>query len=473
MNTVGRIAKNTGVIIVGDVLGKMISLVVVIYLARYLGSIGFGKYSFIFAYVSLFRILGDLGIDTIIVREISRDASKKDIYIGNAIVMKALLSAFAFISSILVISALGYPLLTRELVFIYSITLLFAASSPFADMFQVELRMEYATFIRIITQMLSAVFVLLVIIFERGLVALFILLVLSSFLGVLLTLYYSKQFTRPKFELNFGLWNMIIRASIPLAFSSIFIVIYHKIDIVMLSMMKGDEVVGYYSAAYGLAGTLGIIPSAFAVSIYPLMSEYFASSKESLIKMYERSCKYMMSLGIPIAVGTTLLSHRIIPFIYGKEFAPAIPALSILIWAEAFIFVNVILYTALNSINMQKINGYTSFLLVIVNISLNLILIPRFSFIGASLATVFTEGVGFGIGSFVLYKQFYKFYLPIKSVIASIFMGSIIVVFIDLIPVYLNILLGAIVYFLIFYLLKGLEKEDIELAKNLFGSIRP
>ncbi len=472
MNTVSRIAKNTGVIIVGDVLGKMISLLVVIYLARYLGSIGFGKYSFVFAYVSLFRILGDLGIDTIIVREVSRDASKKDIYIGNAVLMKVLLSAFAFISSILVVSALGYPLLTRELVFIYSITLLFAASSPLGDMFQVTLKMEYATFIRITTQVISTVLIFWVIFTKKGLLDLFVLLVLSAFLGVVLTIYYSRAFVKPKFKIDFALWKMILRESWPLALNAVFITIFLRIDVVMLSKMAGDSAVGFYSAAVNLSEAFNIIPSAFMISLFPLMSQYFKTSKEALEKSYELSFKYMMSIIIPIAVGTSILTEPIILSIYGVNFLPSASVLGFLIWAAVFTFAGIVHYNLLISANQQKLAFSLTSTSAILNVILNIILIPRYGFIGAGIATLISYAWGFPLAYFLSQTRPYMkslFKSSLRPLFSSLVMGLYVVYAYYSLNFHLLLIIGiaAIFYLIILFIVNGITKEDLALFKTI------
>lgn len=471
MDTVGRIAKNTGVIIIGDFICKLISLVVVIYLARYLGSSGFGKYSFIFAYVSFFRILTDLGIDTIIVREVSRDTSIKDIYIGNAIIMKAFLSMLAFVSSILVISALGYPLLTRELVFIYSITLLFAASSPLGDMFQVNLKMEYATLIRIATQILSAVFIFWVIFTNKGLVDLFVYLVLSALLGVILAIYYSKQFVKPKFEVDLGIWRMILGESWPLALNAVFITLFLRIDVVMLSKMVGDSAVGLYSAAVNLSEAFNIIPIAFMISLFPLMSQYFKTSKESLKKSYDLSFKYLVSIIIPIAVGTSILTEPIILSVYGSKFLPSASVLGFLIWATVFTFAGIVHYNLLISADQQRLAFLLTSTSAILNVILNIILIPIYGFVGAGIATLISYAWGFPLAYLMPQTRPYMkslFRSSLKPLFSSLVMGVYVVyafyiLYFSLLP---TIFTAGILYSIIMRAVNGISGEDIALFRE-------
>ena len=110
--------------------------------------------------------------------------------------------------------------------------------------------------------------------------------------------------------------------------------------------MKGDAVVGWYNAAYQLVIGLKPIPRLFMNALFPLMSSYFASSNESFKVAYEKSFKYLLILGLPLAVGITLLADRFILLFYGQQFYPSIIALQILAWDILLVF----LYTCLGTI---------------------------------------------------------------------------------------------------------------------------
>ena len=124
MNTVQRVAKNTGVVFVGDIIFRTISLVVTLYLARYLGTVGFGKYSFVFAYLSFFLVITDFGLHTILVRDMSRDKSSAPKLIGNAYFIKLVLTVFAVVLSVIVISLMSYPPDTTSYIYVATFTLL-------------------------------------------------------------------------------------------------------------------------------------------------------------------------------------------------------------------------------------------------------------------------------------------------------------------------------------------------------------
>jgi len=157
LSTVQKVAKNTGIVIVGDVIFRLISLFVTIYLARYLGTVGFGKYSFVFAYLAFFGVISDLGFRAILVREMSRDSSIAPKLIGNAYIIRLILTVFAVVLPIIIITLASYPSDTITYVCIAAFTLLFMSFSDlYTTIFQANLRMEYNIIAKLTFKVLSA-----------------------------------------------------------------------------------------------------------------------------------------------------------------------------------------------------------------------------------------------------------------------------------------------------------------------------
>ena len=149
-----------------------------------------------------------------------------------------------------------------------------------------------------------------------------------------------RNFIFPKIEIDWGFWKSMIKEALPFGLSGIFITIYYWIDSVMLSMMVGDEVVGWYNAAYRLIVVLLVIPGIINITIFPTMSRFYVSSQNSLRSMSRKYFKFMLTIAIPMGVGTTLLADKVILLIFGVGYIQSIIALQILVWAMVFIFAN-------------------------------------------------------------------------------------------------------------------------------------
>jgi O-antigen/teichoic acid export membrane protein len=337
MSTLQRVTRNTGIIIGGDLIFRLISLVVTIYLARYLGTAGFGQYSFVFAYLAFFGVITDLGLQTILVREMSRDASTVPKLIGNAYIIRSILTVFAVLLSMIVISSMSYPVDTTTYVYVASFTLLFISFSDFyATLFQANLKMEYREIAKLAFKIISASLILWIIFSHGTLMQVIIALVFSEMVKTLISYYFSRKLVRPRFEIDFGLWSYLFKEALPIALAGVIFIIYFRIDVVMLSMMQGDAAVGIYSAAYKLSDPFSLIPIALLTSMFPIMAASFKAPEERLIRIYKLCVRYLFIILFPIAIGTIILADKIIFLIYGNEFYGSATALSILIWAFVF-----------------------------------------------------------------------------------------------------------------------------------------
>ncbi len=471
MGTVHRVAKNTGVVIAGKSISVLIALITVILLTRYLGAHNFGIYSFIFAYLGFFVIITDLGMSQILIREISRDRAKADRLIGNAIIMRIILSLFALGLACLIISFLQYSFNTKLLVYVASLNLLLSFRMIYGLIFEVNLRMGYPYMVGIFSKLLRLALFLCLIFLKAPILWFIIAGIINILPEIFLIRHLSRRFVRPRFEINLEMWRYLFKESWPLALTTAFIMIYTRIDQLMLFQMKGAQAVGYYSAAVRLPETLVIFPSAFMTSVFPLMSRYFKTSRQSLTQAYTLSFRYMLMLIIPIATGTTLLSRPIISLIYGESFLPSVSALSILIWSEIFVFYALIHYEILISVNKQRVYLLFAGTGAVVNVILNLILIPRYGIVGASIATLISYilSAGLIIGHLLPATRVYNVVgcqSMLKPLAASIVMG--VYVYYIRSHLALAIIGGAIIFILTMLLIRGLNRQDIQLARALF-----
>jgi len=471
LSTVQRVAKNTGITIAGEIIFRIISLVVILYLARYLGTVGFGKYCFVFAYLAFFGIVADLGLQPILVREMARDKSNIPKLIGNAFIIRSILTIFAVILSMIVISFMSYPTDTTTCVYIAAFTVLFMSFSDFySTIFQANLRMEYNQIAKLAFKVLSAGLIIWIIFSKGSLTHIMIALVFSEMVKTSLNYVFSKKFVKPQFEIDFGLWKHLFKEALPIALSSVIWVIYFHIDVVMLSMMIGDAEVGLYSAAYKLSEPLSLIPYALVISLFPIMSASFKDSKERLITTYGHGVRYLLIITLPIAIGTTLLADKIIFLIYGAEFEGSTIALQILIWALVFTSINSVSLHLLVAINQQKLSTICITLCAIVNVILNLSLIPMLSYKGAAIATVVTKIVISG-ASFYFVSKFLPM-LPLHKIVIKPVIGGLImaafVYFIN-INILLIILLAGVVYLTALLALKTFTKDDWDIVKRILN----
>jgi O-antigen/teichoic acid export membrane protein len=273
-------------------------------------------------------------------------------------------------------------------------------------------------------------------------------------------------------EFDWNFWKPTIKQALPFGLSTIFITVFYWISSVMLSSMKGDAVVGWYNAAYRLVLVLLFIPTAWSNAIFPVMSKFYVTSRDSLRFSFERSFKYLTTLAIPIGVGTTLLAQRFILLIFGAEYNNSIIALQILVWSSVFIFMSNSFGNLFNSLNRQIIVTKVVGICSAANVVLNLILIPRYGLIGASIVTLFTEFLSLALSLIWSRKIGYSIFnrnsagIVAKVLISSAAMGVFIVYFHNL-KLQALVPLAALLYFVILYIIRGIDKEDMNLIRGV------
>ncbi len=473
MNTIKTIAKNTGMLLVAQIISYVFGFFFIIYAARYFGAEGFGILSFALAFTGIFGVFADFGLSTLTVRDVARDKIAVKKYLGNITLIKTILVIITFGLIALSINLLDYPKKTIIIVYLIALAVITASfTQMFYSVFQAFEKMEYISYGKILNSvlLLVGIFIAMMQAFDLTGFAFMYFLVSAIVLGYSFIVS-AYKFVTPSVEADWNFWRRIIKEALPFFLSAFFSLIAFRIDMIMLSIIKGDLVVGWYSAAYRLMEILIFIPSTYVASIYPQLSVFHISSQKSLILLYQKSFKYLVILGLPIAVGTTILADKIILMVYGNEFAKSIIGLQILIWTIPVIFLTYMFGTMLASINRQNLILKTLFICMLINIGLNLILIPEYGYIGASIATVFTEIIGFILQFYSLSKYVHK--LEVHELIAKPVLASTVMCLVILFFVKINILflicLSSLIYFYTLIILKTFSAEDYDLFKQIIN----
>lgn len=402
MNETEEAVKNTAYLAFSELITKIISFIIVIIVARYLQEINFGKYSFAFAYTSFFAIVSDLGLDTLAIRDIARNKESAGKLFVNTSLIKFVLSIISFVLLVAIINLMDYPQDTILAVYILGIyTLINSFNQLFRSVFRAFEKMKYEAIVRIIEKAITLFLIIYLISNGYGLIEIVSVFLIASVLTFILSGYFTiSRFIEIKFELDPVIMKRTFKEALPFGFTAIFIVIYFRIDTVMLSLMVGDEAVGLYNASYNIIdGLTGLVAGSIGGMALPVMSRYFVSvEKRKYLKItYIQLFELLFIGGLFISIFVTIFARDIIQLFYGSEYLDAVASLKILIWAFFIICISTISSTLLNSIGKQKIVTFGTGIGASLNIILNLLLIPYFSFLGAALATVITEIVGLSI----------------------------------------------------------------------------
>lgn len=260
----------------------------------------------------------------------------------------------------------------------------------------------------------------------------------------------------------------LLRESWPLALAGLFISLYYRVDVFMLSFWRPQQDIGYYAAVYTITEAPAMISVALNASLYPLLSQLH-TVKNKFQQYSAWSVKAMMVLALPMAIGTTILAQPVINVVYGQAYTASVPVLQVLIWAGGIIMTNVIIASMLNALGAQKITTTATGFNLMLNAALNLYAIPRYGIMGAAATTVATELVCGLMMWYALYKKNYQIihYSWLRCVFAAILMGAVVYT-IKSLQLPIVIIVGMLSYAIFLFLLKGITAADINIFHRIW-----
>ncbi len=399
------ILKNTFWLTLSEVFSKGLFAVLAIFIARYLGAEGFGKFSFVFGFVILFSIVADFGLVTMTIREVARDVVLARKYISNILAIKLILGVITIAIIIIAFSFLNKTSEIRTLIIWAGIWVVVQSFVQFfQSIFRAFEKMEYEAFSKIIYSVVLFGIVFFAMYSRFGIGALIKSYIIASLISFFITLFLiKKKFVEFKIEVDLSFWRSLLSRAWPFAFFMIFSVIYFQISTVMLSVMVGDIATGLYSVAFNSVAVFLLLAEIVANSILPALSKSFG--KDGVFKRLLKKLFWaLLDIGLFLAVILFFTAPFFIKLIYGGQFAGAIAAFQVMVWILPIRFMNYLFGVSLIAANLQKKRLNAVIVCALFNVLANLILIPIFSFMGAAVATLATEAVLFSL-YFVYYKK--------------------------------------------------------------------
>jgi len=475
MSATRKIAKNISILFVAYAIVYVLGFFSNVYLARYLGPDGFGIITFGMALTVILVPFVDLGFSTLTTRDVARDKSLIREYIENTFTLRIITSISVCLVMFLIINLYSLPVETLNTVYIFIVyAVLNEFSIIFYSIFRAYEELEHWSIGQIISSVILFAGVLIIINF-RGNVYQFATIYLFSAIASLIYAFltFKRRYFLPKIKVNLDFLKSKLKLSIPLSISSILSTIYFRIDTILLAAIKGNVAVGYYSAPYRLIDALFIVSSIFILAMFPVFSKLSKSSKKSLQISYSKSFKYLFIIGLPIAVGTSLLAKDIILLFYGIEYSQSILPLQILIWTVPLKYLTAVFIIILISLDKQNLVTKIFFILLIVNVILNVVLMPTFSYIGASFVTIFTEFILLILFLHYLSKFICKvniLSIIAKPIFASIVMSLFIYFSKSRVDIFFIIIISSFIYFATLFITKTFSKSDMDIFKGLFKS---
>ncbi|MDD5043297.1 MAG: flippase [Patescibacteria group bacterium] len=471
-----QITRNTAYLTGAFIGQKILSFIFFTLIARLAGVEDTGKYFFALSFTTVFSIFVDLGLSSVLVREVAKFKGKTIEYLNNILGVKLILSFLASAAVIIFINLLGYSEITRQLVYIACVIMLLDSFHlSFYGIFRAHQNLKYEALGVIIGQTLTLIIGGSALAFHWPIHWLIIAVLSNSlfnFIYSLLLLVKKFQFW-PTLSYNKEIIKFLFKIAIPFALAGIFVKI-NSVDSVLISKMLSETHVGWYSVPYKITFALQFIPMAFAASIFPAMSSCYVSAKEKLSGIFEKSMFYLMIISIPTAIGTAVLAPELIKTVYGNNYLTSIPLLQILIFSIIPIFLTYPVGSLMNACDKQTTHTTNMGIASLINIILNIILIPRLGLLGAVISALSGHSLFLVLDLFWVFRivpgtglNLLKFAL--KTTISGVFMGFMVFYTKTYINWILGVPAGIISFFGFLMLVRGLTKEDVtKIFRTLF-----
>ena len=404
-----RIFKNTSSLFSAHLIGRLGSLVITIWLMpRYFTESELGGYFVAIALTNLIAILTELGIQNPLIREMTLHPQQTRHYLGNALIVRVILSIVAY--GIMIISGIWlYPsIIVKMIVFLGLAEIANSLAQLYRCVFRAHEEMKYEALTVIAERGAFLVIGGGAILRGYGLVPVCQVMLAAGCINLILSVGLTRlRFTPLRFQPSRETVKVLMQQALPFAVGNLFNLLYFRVDAIMLSKLSSEGVDAntWYGLAYTIVNAFTILPGAFMMgAMFPVLSRAWEREKGRFPGAYTFGMRWMVLSGLPLAVGLSLLSPEITAVLFPtytpSEVGKIATALQWLSWAGGLIFVTTAVQAVLRATDKRRAFSVLMGATALLNICLNLYLIPRFSHVGAAKAMVMSEAflLIFGIG---------------------------------------------------------------------------
>jgi O-antigen/teichoic acid export membrane protein len=368
-----------------------------VWVVRYLGPEHYGVYSYALSFVGLFSAVSTLGLDNILIRNLSSEEWGEGEVMGTAFALRMAAGVLTMGVVAATILSVSDEWITQLAVLVVSGQLVFKSADVFKLWFKSEIKSKYPVWVRSGVTVLYAGSQVTCILLGLPVLAFLILVMAQTgfkVLGTYLMYRYVPKERNSLWVFEWAVARRMMQDAWPLIFAGLSVAVYMKIDQVMLGEMVGESAVGIYATAVKISELWYFIPTAIAGSVFPKI----VSSKENATReMYRDRMQafydVMALLSYGVILPVVLSASPLINFLFGSEYAEAGPILQVHVWAFLFVSLGTARGKWLVTENYTKFSMFAATLGAISNVLLNAIVIDVYGGFGAAWATLLSQAI--------------------------------------------------------------------------------
>ena len=474
MKTGIRIFKNTLSLTVGKGLGDLATFFFLIFFARIFGIFVFGQYFFAMSLGGFLSILVNMGLNTLAVREVSKDKSQDAKYVGNMFITQSVLAIACWCLIGIFVLLSSFDIRSRLIILVIgTYQILYMLAQLIHSRFQAHEEMVYSAILEISHKVIILGFgSLLIVIWESPVVTLLVYPVSALLMIILGVVISNRRYGDLDLRVDLSLARDLLSRGLPFFVLIILFQFFDRIGIVLLNFFQGDGATGVYAASDRFLVPLATGIGMFASALLPVMSRYAQDSMQSLLTTYRRSVRIVMITVLPTSTFLYLLSAHIIQFVYGPEFSESASVLRILSWVILPVGLCTILSRVHVALDQQKVLARMQVLIYSGFLIACMILIPLYSYAGLAYAKLVTSTV-----LFVAYAWYLSKTLSQRALIDSI--ASPVIACLTTIAVFnlmsdqslwLSIPIASLGCVTTLFLTGGIRRQDLSFIRSSFRS---
>ena len=412
MTTPGLV-RNSVLLVTVEVIAKTLGVAFFALIARFLGAGEVGLYAFALAVANFMVIPARFGFENLVQREVGREPASTRHFLWGLGAVKGLISLGILGLFGIALAVTGRQDLTI-LLLAAGFTVMFSCLEFLNAFFRANQRPEFELAVRLLFSLSNLLLGLLVLYAGWRLRGVLLVQLINAAVAAIIAFFILARIAPPgRCTWNWQvIWGYVVDAT---PFAGIMVSLYfsNQIGIIVLKLFTGATEVGYFAAALRLFDNLTLIPAAIMGAFLPVMSQLYVRSVGSFARTLRFTVKYLFILSVPPVVIMAILARPIVVFLYGESFLPSVPALQILSLPLLFSFWNYACTNVLIARNEEGPLLWLTWLTAAIHVTANLLFIAAFSYLGACLAILTTQGI-FGI---ILYGLQMRRYLRVGSLI--------------------------------------------------------
>lgn len=387
-----KIAKNAGWLIAGRIYHMVLAFIVGLLTARYLGPSNYGLINYAATYTSFFSSFCTLGINSIIVKNFVDHPEEEGETIGSAIVLKAISSVLSVIMilCITLIADKGETI-THIVVLLCGIGVMFQVMDTLNYWFQSRLQSKYAAIAAMISCTIVSIYKVWLLVTGKSVVWFAISTSIDYAVIALVLLIIYKKNNGPKFIFSITKAKELFSSSYHFILAGLMVSIYASTDRFMLKQLLNEAEVGYYSTAVSVCSAWVFVLSAIIDSIYPDILQSFNSDKNIFEKKNKQLYAIVFYVSITASCLLSVFAEPIVYILYGNDYLPAAAPLRVITWYTAFSYLGVARNAWVVCYRKQNYLKYLYVGAAVLNVGLNMLMIPLWGASGAAAASLITQ----------------------------------------------------------------------------------